>query len=49
MGGKYSITARNLDDKGLVVCDYHNPLPILLLKWVYCIIKYDVVTLGKHW
>ena len=49
MGGKYSICARQLDDKVWTVCDYHNPLIIILLKWMYCMVKYDVVTLGKHW
>lgn len=49
MGGKYTVRARKHDDKIWVAYDYHSPLIIVMFKWVYCMIKYDVVTLEKHW
>ena len=49
MGGKYSICARKLTDKTWVICDYHSPLVVILTKWIYCLVKYDVVSLEKHW
>ena len=48
MGDKYSITAQNLNDKALCVCDYNLSLVKFIFKGIYCLIKYDVVILGKH-
>lgn len=48
MGGKYSITAKNLNDKIWKVCDYNLSFVKFIFKGIYCLIKYDVVTLGKH-
>ena len=48
IGGKYSITAQNLNDKVWCVCDYNLSLVKFIFKGIYCLIKYDVVSLGKH-
>lgn len=48
MGGKWSICARNLYDKCLIVSDYNCNLFKFIFKGIYCLIKYDVVELGKH-
>lgn len=48
MGGKWSIEARNLDDKMWQVCDYNVPGWKLLAKAVLCMLRYDVVNVGKH-
>jgi hypothetical protein len=48
MGGKYSITARNINDNSWEICDYSLNLFQFIFKGIYCLIKYDVVNLGKH-
>lgn len=48
MGGQYSITARNLGDKIWCVCDYNLSLVKFVFKSIYCLCKYDVVSIGKH-
>ena len=48
MGGRWSICARNLDDKYWIVCDYNLSLVNFIFKEIYCLIKYEVVELGKH-
>ena len=48
MGGKYSICARNLEDKVWQVCNYN----LNFIKWLFlgikCFIKYEVVSMEKH-
>ena len=48
MGGRWSITARNLKDDCEQVCNYN----LSFIKWVfmsiYCLCKYEVVIIGKH-
>ena len=48
MGGRWSIEARNLQDNMWQVCEY----TVSFIKWVClavkCLMKYDVVILGKH-
>ena len=48
MGGRWSICARNLDDKYWIVCDYNLSLVNFIFKEIYCLIKYEVVELCKH-
>jgi hypothetical protein len=48
MGGKWSICARNLNDKCWEVCDYSCNLIQFIFKSIYCLIKYEVVEIGKH-
>ena len=48
MGGKYSITAKNLNDKVWCVCNYNLSLVKFIFNGIHCLIKYDVVSLGKH-
>lgn len=48
MGGKWSICARNLNDKCWIICDYNLSLSSFIFKGIYCLIKYKVVELGKH-
>ena len=48
MGGKWSICARNLTDKCYQVCDHNCNLLQFIFKGVYCLIKYEIVKLGKH-
>ena len=48
MGGKYSVTARNLDNYGWIYDLYTDSFIKFILASIKCFIKYDVVTLGKH-
>lgn len=48
MGGKWSITARNADDKIYSVCDYNLSLFKFICLGIYCLFKYEIVQLGKH-
>ena len=48
MGGKWSICARGLREPYWEVCDYSCNLFQFIFKGIYCLIKYDVVELGKH-
>ena len=48
MGGRWSVRARNLNDKCWIICDYNLPLLSFIFKGIYCLIKYKVVELGKH-
>lgn len=48
MGGRWSVCARNLWDKGWVVCDYNCNFLEFIFKGTYCLIKYEVADLGKH-
>lgn len=48
MGGRWSITARNLTDKAWEVCDYNLSFARFVFLGIKCLIKYDVVELGKH-
>lgn len=48
MGGRWSICARNLDDKYWTVCNYNLSLLGFIFQGIYCLIKYEVVELGKH-
>ena len=48
MGGKWSICARNLNDDFWVIDDYNCNLFQFIFKGICCLIKYDVVDLGKH-
>lgn len=48
MGGKYSICARNLDNKCPQYSNYYLSLFGFIFKGIYCLIKYDVVSLQKH-
>ena len=48
MGGKYSIIARNRDDKCWEYCDYYVPnVLVLFFKAVYCFAKYEIVEVVK--
>ena len=48
MGGKWSICARNLKEDCWKVCDYSCNFIQFIFKGLFCLIKYDVVDLGKH-
>ena len=48
MGGRWSVLARNLDDDSWAVMDYNQNLLGFIFKGIHCLIKYDVVELGKH-
>ena len=48
MGGRWSICARGLHDNVWLVCDYNCNLIKFVFKGIYCLMKYDVVELGKH-
>lgn len=48
MGGKWSVEARNLDDKVLKYVWYGDLFIVFLAKSIKCLIKYEVVNLGKH-
>lgn len=48
MGGRWSIIARNKNDKLWTVCDYNLTLFGFIVKGIYCMFKYEVVELGKH-
>ena len=48
MGGRWSIEARNLHDKGWEVSNYNLPFIRWIFTGIYCFIKYDVVIMGKH-
>ena len=48
MDGRWSICVRNLNDKCWIICDYNLSLLSFIFKGIYCLIKYEVVELGKH-
>lgn len=48
MGRRWSITARNTNDLGWIVCDYNLNLIQFILKGIYCLFKFEIVDLGKH-
>ena len=48
MGGKYSVTARNLDDYCWLYTLYTDSFIKFIYASIKCFIKYDVVALGKH-
>lgn len=48
MGGRWSIEARNLNDDSWCVADYYCNLFQFAVKGLYCLMKYQVVILGKH-
>ena len=48
VGGRWSICARNLNDKCWIICDYNLSLLSFIFKGIYCLIKYKVVELDKH-
>ena len=48
MGGKYSICARNLKDKGWSVCEYNLSFLRWLLLGIRCFMKFEVVSMEKH-
>jgi hypothetical protein len=48
MGGKWSIEARNSDDLTWKYCNYNLSFIGFIIKGISCLIKYDVVILGKH-
>ena len=48
MGGKYSITARQLEDFALEYDWCGNSLIKFIAKSIYALIKYEVVEVGKH-
>lgn len=48
MIGRWSIYARNLNDKYWIVSNYNLSLLSFIFKGIYCLIKYEVVELGKH-
>ena len=48
MGGKYSICARNLEDKSWTVCDYNLSFIRWIILGIRCFMKYDVVSMEKH-
>lgn len=48
MGGKWSIEARNLNDMAYKLIWYGDSFIVFLFKGIKCLIKYEVVTLGKH-
>jgi hypothetical protein len=48
MGGRWSIEARNLDDNYWQYSNYSLNLFQFIFKGIYCLIKYEVVILGKH-
>ena len=48
MGGRWSIRARNLNDKYWIICDYNLTLFGFIVKGIYCIFKYEVVELVKY-
>lgn len=49
MGGKYSVIARNIGDYVWVYSLSTNIFIKFILASIKCLIKYDVVQLGKHW
>lgn len=48
MGGRWSICAKDVDDKLWKVCDYNCNLFQFIVKGIYCLFRYEVVELGKH-
>lgn len=48
MGGKYSITARQLEDFAWKYDWYGNSLIKFIAKAIYAFAKYEVVDIGKH-
>lgn len=48
MGSGWSIIAKNTWDRTWTVCDYNLTFLGFVIKGIYCLIKYDVVELGKH-
>lgn len=48
MGGKWSVEARNLDDICLKYVWYGESFILFLAKSIKCLIKYEVVSIGKH-
>ena len=48
MGGKWSVCARNLHDKGWQVSDYNLSFIRWLFLGIKCFIKYEVVSMEKH-
>ena len=48
MGGRWSICARNLNDKCWIICDYNLTLFNFIVKGIYYMFKYEVVELGKY-
>ncbi len=48
MGGRWSVEARMLNDKIWPVAWYGSSLLTFITKGIYCLIKYEVVCLGRH-
>ena len=48
MGGKWSILAKAYDDITWEYSSYGLSLMGFIFKGIYCLVKYDVVVLGKH-
>ena len=48
MGGKYYVTARNLDNYCWLYALYTDSFIKFIYASIKCFIKYDVVALGKH-
>ena len=48
MAEKWSVEARNLDDKIWPVAWYGSSVITFILKGIWCLFKYDVVNLGRH-
>lgn len=48
MGRHWSITARNTNDLGWIVCDYNLNLMQFIFKGIYCLFKFEIVNLSKH-
>ena len=48
MGGRWSVCARNLKDDSWQIADYSCNFVQFIFKGIYCLVKYEVVDLGKH-
>lgn len=48
MGGKWSVEARNLKDYSWKISDYGCSFMKWIFLSIYCLVKYDVVIIGKH-
>lgn len=48
MGGRWSIEARNLDDNLWQVCRYDLSFVMWIITSIKCLVKYEVVSIGKH-
>ena len=48
MGGKWSITAKDLNDVAWKVGEFNLPFVLWVIKSIYCLCRYDVVVIGKH-